>query len=137
MRLPIGAAIPAAALWLSACGGEAPPSPVDADNGGAALPAPAATRPAAFAQCASCHSLEPGRNGIGPSLAGVVGAKAAHDPQYAYSTAMRQSGLVWDDAALDRYIKDPRATVPGTKMSYAGLKDDAKRAELIAWLATI
>lgn len=66
-----------------------------------------------------------------------MGAKAAHDPQYAYSTAMRQSGLVWDDAALDRYIKDPRTTVPGTKMSYAGLKDDAKRAELIAWLATI
>lgn len=137
MRFAVGAALPAAVLLLSACGNEpeAPPSPVGTGN--AAAPVQVAARPAAFAQCASCHSVEPGKNGIGPSLAGVVGAKAAHDPQYAYSTAMRQSGLVWDEAALDRYIKDPRGTVPGTKMSYAGLRDDATRAELIAWLATI
>ncbi len=116
-----------ALLALSACGpGGPPPEEPGAD-----------ARPAAFAQCASCHAVAPGRNGIGPSLAGVYGAKAGRDPRYAYSTAMRQSGLVWDAAALDRYIKDPRGTVPGTKMSYAGLKDDAKRAELIAWLETI
>lgn len=125
-------------LALAACGSDAPPPAEPGAEGEEPAAAPMAdARPAAFAQCASCHSVEPGRNGIGPSLAGVFGAKAGHEPAFAYSTAMRQSGLVWDEAGLDRYLKDPRGAVPGTKMTYAGLKDDAKRAELIAWLKTL
>lgn len=152
MRLALSVALPAA-LLLSACGSEPETAPAEApapaapetpaanetpvaEAPSAAAPAVAA-RPAVFAQCASCHSVEPGKNGLGPSLAGVVGLKAGHDPKFAYSTQMRQSGLTWDEATLDRYLKDPRGTVPGTKMAYAGLKDDAKRAELIAWLKTI
>jgi cytochrome c len=152
-RMPraLSAALPLI-LLLSACGGEpeAPPASeapgaptgevaaaTSAADAAAAASTPAAARPVAFAQCASCHSVEPGKNGIGPSLAGVVGLKAGHDPKFAYSTSMRSSGLIWDEATLDRYLKDPRGTVPGTKMAYAGLKDDAKRAELIAWLKTI
>ena len=149
MKRALSAAAPLIML-LSACGSEpeAPPASTNPEMGpqaaaseaapAAAPAAPAvAARPVAFAQCASCHAVEPGKNGIGQSLAGVVGAKAGHDPKFAYSTQMRQSGLTWDEATLDRYLKDPRATVPGTKMAYVGLKDDAKRAELIAWLKTI
>lgn len=148
-------ALPMLAL-LAACGGEpeappapespaaAPATPAGADTAAAVDPAAApatapatAARPVAFAQCQSCHAVEPGKNGIGPSLAGVFGAKAGHEPSFAYSTAMRESGLTWDEATLDSYLKDPRGTVPGTKMAYAGLKDDARRAELIEWLKTI
>lgn len=136
MKRRVGLVLPFLAL-LPACGGEPDASPAPA--GAEATPASpdVAARPAAFAQCASCHAVEPGRNGIGPSLAGVFGARAGHEPSYAYSSAMRASGLTWDEATLDRYLKDPRGTVPGTKMAYAGLKDDARRAELIEWLKTI
>lgn len=146
MRLALSATLPVA-LLLSACGSEpetspgATGTPAGADAPVAAVPAGDATtvaaRPVAFAQCASCHAVEPGKNGIGPSLAGVFGARAGHEASYAYSSAMRASGLSWDEATLDRYLKDPRGTVPGTKMAYAGLKDDARRAELIEWLKTI
>ncbi|WP_324262218.1 c-type cytochrome [Altererythrobacter sp. H2] len=137
MRRLVVAALPLA-FALAGCGSEpdAPPPGASAPSGDA-TPAQVAVRPAAFAQCASCHAVVPGKNGIGPSLAGVVGAKSGQEPSFAYSTAMRQSGLVWDEATLDAYLKDPRAVVPGTKMAYAGLTDDAARAELIAWLGTI
>lgn len=94
-------------------------------------------RPAAFAQCAVCHTVEPGRNGIGPSLAGVYGAPAGHVADFAYSQAMRNSGLVWDEATLDRFLEFPHETVPGTKMSYAGLEDPAQRQAVIAYLKTL
>lgn len=151
MRLALLSATVPAVLLLSACGSEpetdpaeaptAPETPAAAEAPVAEAPAAAApavaARPAVFAQCASCHSIEPGKNGLGPSLAGVFGAKAGHEPAFAYSTPMRNSGLTWDEATLDRYLKNPREVVPGTKMAYAGLKDDAKRAELVAWLKTI
>lgn len=93
--------------------------------------------PAIFTQCKACHNVAKGKNGIGPSLAGVFGAAAGHVGDYTYSSAMKSSGLTWDAATLDAYLKNPRETVPGTKMSYAGLRDDAKRAELIEYLKTL
>ena len=60
-------------------------------------------RPAAFAQCASCHSVEPGKHGVGPSLAGVYGTKSGEIAGYAFSEPMKQAGLTWDDATLDSY----------------------------------
>lgn len=97
----------------------------------------APARPASFTQCATCHAVEPGKNGIGPSLAGVFDAKAGHVGDYAYSSAMRASGLVWDDATLDAYLAQPMAKVPGTKMSFPGVKDAGQRAEIIAYLKTL
>ncbi|WP_209349301.1 c-type cytochrome [Pontixanthobacter sp. CEM42] len=94
-------------------------------------------RPASFAQCVACHRVEPGKNGIGPSLAGVYGAKAGHVGDYAYSPAMRESGLVWDAATLDRYLENPRTTVPNTKMSYGGMRSAEDRARIVAYLQTL
>lgn len=93
--------------------------------------------PPAFAQCQSCHSATPGQNGIGPSLAGVFGTKAAEVPGYDFSDAMKTSGLTWDEATLDRYLTAPQTVVPGTKMTFPGLKDAAKRAATIAYLKSI
>jgi cytochrome c len=105
----------------------------------AATPAMAAAgaKPATFAQCAACHSVEPGKNGVGPSLAGVFGKKAGQAAGYAYSDANKNSGLTWDEATLDEYLTAPMKKVPGTKMTFAGLADPAKRAEVIAYLKTL
>lgn len=100
--------------------------------------APAARpRPAAFIQCAACHSVEPGRNGVGPSLAGVAGRKAASLPAFNYSNALKNSGLTWDAAALDRWLTSPQRAVPGTKMPFAGISDPARRKEVVDYLMTL
>lgn len=93
--------------------------------------------PAAFAQCKVCHAVEPGKNGVGPSLAGVFGAQAGHEPKFNYSPALRNSGKVWDDANLHAYLENPRTFIPGNRMSYAGLRDEAKRQEVIDYLKTL
>jgi cytochrome c len=108
---------------------------------GAAAPAwaaDAAAGQAVFkAKCALCHSIVPGQNKVGPSLAGVVGRPAGQVPGYSYSSANKSSGKTWDAATLDVYLTNPRATIPGTKMSFGGLPDAADRANLIAYLSTV
>ena len=92
-------------------------------------------RPAQFAKCAACHNAEQGLpNGVGPNLFGAYGARAASRADFYYSPAMRDSDLVWDDATLDRFLENPRAVVPGTKMSFAGLKKPEDRMEVIDFL---
>lgn len=93
--------------------------------------------PASFSQCKTCHAVEPGKNGVGPSLAGVFGREAAQAEGFTYSTAMKESGVTWDEATLDAYLKAPQQVVPGTKMSFAGVRDDTKRAEVIDYLETL
>ena len=95
-----------------------------------AAPAFAATDPS-FASCSGCHSLEAGKQVVGPSLAGVVGRKKASVAGYAYSTALKAKGGVWSPAELDAYVADPMKDIPGTKMAI-GQKDPAKRAAVIA-----
>jgi len=90
-----------------------------------------------FKKCQACHSLEPGKNGLGPSLAGIVGQKAADVPNYNFSAAMKSSGLTWDVATLDRYLTDPQKVVPGNKMPFPGLKTENERNAVIAYLASI
>jgi cytochrome c len=87
-----------------------------------------------FAPCAICHTVKPGQNRLGPTLHRIVGAKKAAVPNFNYSPALKAQKGVWSEAALDAYIANPRAAVPGTRMVYAGMPDKAKRAKLIAWL---
>lgn len=88
-----------------------------------------------FRKCQACHSLEAGKNMLGPSLAGVVGRKSGSEPGYNYSPAMKQASLIWDAQTLNRYLDDPAKVVPGNKMPFPGLKTDHDRADVIAFLA--
>jgi len=88
-------------------------------------------------ECSNCHSAEKGRNMIGPSMFDVLGRVAGKVAGFHYSPANEASGLTWDTAALDRYLANPKAIIPHTTMGYQGLKDADKRANLIAYLATL
>ncbi len=98
----------------------------------------AATAPSSFLQCKTCHSTEKGGpNGLGPNLWSIAGAAAAQKSGFAYSPAMKESGKTWDDATLDTYLTNPLKDVPGTKMVFAGLKNEVQRKEVIAYLNTL
>ncbi len=90
-----------------------------------------------FAKCAVCHTAVAGKNGLGPSLFGVVGRPSASVPGYNYSDAMKAAGKTWDDQTLDAYLTDPKAAAPGNKMAFAGLPKPEDRANVIAYLATL
>lgn len=98
---------------------------------------PGAGKAVFISQCSICHSPQPGRNLVGPSLFGIVGRKTASVSGFHYSPANRSAGLTWDEATLDKYLRSPRTMIPGTFMTYAGVKNDAKRADLVAYLATL
>lgn len=88
--------------------------------------------------CMACHAFDK-TNKVGPGLGGIVGRKPGTADAYNYSDAFKKyaaTAAAWDDATLDAYLKDPKAVVPGTKMAFAGVKDDAQRADLIAFLKT-
>lgn len=85
-----------------------------------------------YERCEGCHSIE--RDRIGPRHQGIVGRKAASIPGFAYSPAMRGSGLTWDEATLDRFLQGPTRLVPGTRMGFAGVPEERDRADLIAYL---
>lgn len=134
-------ALVALALSLSACGQPAPDKPADpatpaASESVAAAPA-AGAKPASFMQCATCHAVEMGKHGVGPSLAGVFGSKAGAAAGYDFSEPMKASGLTWDDKTLDAYLTNPMKTIPGTRMTYAGMADPAKRKEVIDYIKTL
>ena len=86
-------------------------------------------------QCKGCHTLDKdGARTVGPNLHGLVGRKAGSTEGFSSSDAMKASGIVWDDKTLVEYLKDPKGRVPGTKMVYAGLKQEAQQADMIAFL---
>lgn len=88
-----------------------------------------------FKKCQACHSLEPGKTILGPSLAGIVGRKSAADANFSYSPAMKQAALTWDPPTLDAYLAEPAKIVPGNRMPFPGLKTDHDRQDVIAFLA--
>ena len=93
-----------------------------------------------FAKCKACHKVEAGKHKIGPSLAEVIGRTAGTAQGYKYSAAMQAygaSGVVWNDETLDTYLTNPRMCVKGTKMTFAGLKKQEQRADIIAYLKTL
>ena len=88
-----------------------------------------------FAQCRACHQVgENAKNAVGPVLNGLFGRKSGTVEGYTYSPANKNSGITWDEATFRDYIKDPRAKIPGTKMIYAGVKDEQRVTDLVAYL---
>ena len=88
-----------------------------------------------FAQCRACHQVGPNaRNLVGPKLNGLFGRKSGTMEGYNYSDANKKSGITWDEAVFAEYIKNPRGKIPGTKMIYAGLKDEQRIKDLTAYL---
>ena len=86
-----------------------------------------------YARCLACHALAYDR--VGPRHCGLLGRRAGSVPGFAYSGAMKKSGIVWNEKTLDRFLADPTHAVPGTAMTYAGVEDAQERADLIAFLA--
>lgn len=108
--------------------------PKKAGDGPASLQGDAIAGRQVFKKCQACHSLEPGKTILGPSLAGIVDRKGA-EPNFNYSPAMKQVALTWDAATLDTYLMDPQKLVPGNRMPFPGLKTDQDRKDVIAFLA--
>ena len=102
----------------------------------AAYTGDAAAGKTAFITCQTCHSIDVGVNKIGPSLHGVVGRKAGTVAGFTYSAANKNSGITWSPEKLFQYLESPQRFVPGTKMTFAGLTDPQKRADVIAYLKT-
>ena len=123
---------------------QAPPapalSPEDMKKAQAALPAPYNTADldngqSKFALCQTCHTLtQGGPNMTGPNLHGIFGRKAASVPGFSYSDDLKAAGWTWDAQRIDTWITDPKAVLPKTKMTFAGLKDPKDRTDVIAYL---
>jgi cytochrome c len=158
-RLGLTLIATAAAVTLSGCGKPSTSSPAASSSSGqAAAPAAAplsdaekkaiqATYPAPyntadlengaakFALCSSCHTLsEGGPVMTGPNLWHILGEKAGVREGYKFSDPMKAAGFTWDPAHLDTWITDPKVMIPGTKMTFAGLKDPKDRTDVIAYL---
>ncbi len=114
-----------ASLWISAL--------LLAGSGPALADGDSAHGKVLFGRCVACHSLDAGKNLVGPSLSGVYGRKSGSVAGYQYSKGMAGAGLTWDDATLDKFLASPSQTVPGTKM-LIGVQNAMDRADIIAFL---
>ena len=109
---------------------------VVACSSGAALAQDLAAGASSFKKCAPCHAIGEGaKNKVGPELNGLAGRKSGTIEGYNYSAANKNSGIVWDEASFLDYIKDPKAKIPGTKMVFAGIKNEGEAKSLWAFLA--
>ncbi|MEM8936630.1 MAG: cytochrome c family protein [Pseudomonadota bacterium] len=134
-----------AASLLAACGGETP----DAQPSAAPNPAPApAPEPEPisleeqgrrmFPVCAVCHMVQPNLpSGVGPNLYNIYGQPAGQVANFNYSTALQESGIVWNEETLDAYLEDPLGYIPGNRMAYAGERNPERRAALIAYMKSL
>ena len=102
----------------------------------AALAQDAAAGKTSFNKCLPCHSIGEGaKNKVGPELNGLDGRKSGTAPDYNYSDANKNSGITWNEAEFKVYIKDPKAKIPGTKMTFAGIKNETEINNLWAYVS--
>src|ERR1700716_4517490 len=102
----------------------------------AALAQDAAAGKTSFNKCMACHAIGAGaKNKVGPELNGLDGRKSGTAPGYSYSDANKNSGITWNEAQFKDYIKDPKAKIPGTKMAFAGVKNEKEVSDLWAFVA--
>jgi cytochrome c len=88
-----------------------------------------------FAKCRICHTVKAGApSAVGPNLHGLFGRKAGSLGDFTYSTAMKASGVTWDDNTLAKYLRDPKGFIPGNRMAFPGIKNDAELSDLLAYL---
>ncbi len=118
-----------------------PPALTDAQRTAAlaALPAPynqanLENGAGRFALCRSCHTITPGGNLTGPSLYGMMGHRAGAIEGFNYSEGLRSAGFTWDPARMDAWITNPRAVIPDTKMTFAGISNAEDRRDVIAYI---
>jgi cytochrome c len=105
---------------------------------GTAQAGDAAKGKAVFQRCAICHTnTKGGGNGLGPNLFGVVGRKAGTEPGFAYSAAMKGSGITWTPDKLSAYVTHPSAVVPGNRMAFAGLGNPEQVGDVVAYLSSL
>ena len=96
----------------------------------------AAAGKSSFNKCLACHAIGEGaKNKVGPELNGIDGRKSGTAPDYNYSDANKNSGITWDEAQFKEYIKDPKAKIPGTKMAFAGIKNEKEVNDLWAFVS--
>jgi cytochrome c len=101
----------------------------------AALAHDVAAGKTSFNKCMACHAIGAGaRNKVGPELNGLDGRKSGTAPDYSYSDANKNSGITWNEAQFKDYIKDPKAKIPGTKMAFAGIKNEKEINDLWAFI---
>jgi cytochrome c len=112
---------------------------VIASSAAAAPAAPAQDAAAgkmSFNKCLACHAIGEGaKNKVGPQLDGLDGRKSGTAPDYNYSDANKNSGITWNEAQFKEYIKDPKAKIPGTKMAFAGIKNEKEINDLWAFIS--
>ena len=102
----------------------------------AALAQDAAAGKTSFGKCLACHAIGEGaKNKVGPELNGLDGRKSGTAADYNYSDANKNSGITWNEAQFKDYIKDPRAKIPGTKMAFAGIKNENEANNLWAYIS--
>ncbi|MBV1917641.1 MAG: c-type cytochrome [Sphingomonadaceae bacterium] len=134
-------------LTMSGCGGDAPDRKEAAVGEVPAAQEPAQTAaatqasasgapPRAFMQCRTCHSAEPGRQGIGPSLHGIIGRNAASTAGFSFSPALKASGITWDRESLNTWLEAPVKMVPGTRM-VMGVRNEERRSAILDYLETL
>ena len=89
-----------------------------------------------FQQCRACHQIGPNaKNAVGPVLNGLFGRHSGSVEGYSYSPANKNSGITWDEATFREYIKDPKAKIPGTKMVFAGIKNEKEANDLWSYIS--